>query len=927
MAPKHAAKRNAAAAKKGAKPKLVPEPPKIASTDAINAEVQSRLAAHDALIKDHFDDLVTGAPTDHSGYARYREVDAAAALGAGKPYVCACPLYWLNVSFEFQPNLPKYQKRIDNLETHFFEEPRNLSEPILVYVNPAEMPHKMKGSLRAFDAPEMRDALRQAVSNAISAKKGRKVMNEWHQILMGVPMRFEAGIAVIKNFSKINTYWSQKVTSLMRIYEIMDFKRQLEIVTEEKQNKVTLHAHYKGLKMAQSSEEVSISFIEVANMLYFNMLNSPRIQQLCFTLDQEPVNPLDSIYKLREIAIICEKKEPLMFWALGMLCDWWHLKDGRDSIPIRALKDTASDVSLVKLMIFKKQLKEKLVRQMDTDFPLWTEQVKNEIRAATESIQSCRKLLGVYDDDENKIVYEPRGSWPESADRFLLIFEAVIYGWEHDETIMAQLKNRRSVDDVLDCKSIKAFVDKAKELYNKETADPDEVEEEKKKDMEAAAEIVADELAVSANLSQAEALLKQMESGALEIEAGDELLATIKAGLRVAERRVAAHVNFAVDWNSDEKDDLSSQIKNLPITKIRGDEESKAYVAIVLDSKVVCESGSQAKYRLPPTRAAQMQRLLDAVLCTREDGDLSEGDALVVLDGGRDETWLNKSVLKFLPAKKYEVNKHILVYTYESVEKRMERASKAALSLHEGVHFISHAELKIKVQPRLHTQGNTRGNVLGPYNKASWTDSSETWLLPSAVKREVFGKDNLPLPGGSCPIEHEKDAAAKNSELVPVFFHDSPPVVAQEILHYLQAKMVVDLTPACGNHAFECLRKRVPYLGICLSERHRDLLMKKLVSRTMAAMSDSADDCLYDATFAQALKKASESADALAESKETDIDKKKTEKKRKNTNPDDKKKKQQKPEAKEEPEPSSSDNTSSRDELMKKIQAAAAESS
>ena len=245
----------------------------------------------------------------------------------------------------------------------------------------------------------------------------------------------------------------------MRIYEIMDFKKQLELVTDTKQNKVTLHAHYQGLKMAQSSEEVSVAFIECANMIYNNMLISPRIQQLLFMLDQNAkCNPLDSIYKLREIAVLCEKKEQWMFWALSMISDWWYHRDGTDPIPIRTLKD-GQDVSLVRLMLFKRTMKEKLLRMMDSDFPLWEAHVKNNIRAVVESVQKCREALGYYDagDEKEKVVFEPRGSWPESADRFLLIFEAVIYGYEHDETIMAQLKNRRSVEDVLECKTIKTL--------------------------------------------------------------------------------------------------------------------------------------------------------------------------------------------------------------------------------------------------------------------------------------------------------------------------------------------------------------------------------------------------------------------------------------------------------------------------------------
>ena len=418
-------------------------------------------------------------------------------------------------------------------------------------------------------------------------------------------------------------------------------------------------------------------------------------------------------------------------------------------------------------------------------------------------------------------------------------------------------------------------------MYKKETADPDEVAEEAKKDIETDAQVVAEELAVSANLSQAESLLKQMEAGGLEVD--EETQTKIKAGLRVAERRVASHVALVVDWNSDEKDSLATQMKALQMSKVRGEEEERKHVAIVFDSKTICESGSQAKYRLPPTRAAQVQRLLDAVLSTREDGDLAEGDALVLLDGGREDSWLTKAIVKHLPGKKYETLKHILTYTPDSVEKRMERASKSPLSLHEGVWFLTQTELKCKVQPRLHAQGNTRGNVLGPFAKSSWADAGETWLLPASVKKEVLGKDNLPLPGGSCPVEHEAETRGAGGSMVPVFYHDSPAVVAEELVHYLQAKAVIDLTPGCGNWALQCLRKRIPYLGVALSDRHKDLLGKKLVSRTLQAMSDTADESLYDATYAQALKIVAEASGQKIEKGQDEQPKKRPRKKKETT--------------------------------------------
>ena len=401
---------------------------------------------------------------------------------------------------------------------------------------------------------------------------------------------------------------------------------------------------------------------------------------------------------------------------------------------------------------------------------------------------------------------------------------------------------------------LRDYIAKAKELYAKETAPPSEVDEEAKNEGgdEHLAAVVADELAVSANLSQAETFLKQIQSN--EVECSAESLNKVKAAVRVAERRVTSVVHLVVDYMEADAENLDAQLKGLVPATIRGDEEVKSYVAVVLDAKTLCESGSQSKYRLPPTRGPHVLRLLNALLSTRDDGDLSEGDVLIALDGGKDGDWDIKNVIKHLPSKKYESFKHLVTYTHESAEKRMERASKNNLQLHESVSFISVNELQFKVQPRLVTSGTTRGNVLGPFSRPSWSDSSETWLLPHATKKSIFGKDNMPLPGGPCPIAHESSTALKKDEMAPVFFHEAPSVLASELIHYVQARAVVDLTPGSGHWALQCIRSRIPYCGVCMTDAHKDLLFKKLVSRTLTAMTDASEEELFDAGFAKELK-------------------------------------------------------------------------
>ncbi len=368
--------------------------------------------------------------------------------------------------------------------------------------------------------------------------------------------------------------------------------------------------------------------------------------------------------------------------------------------------------------------------------------------------------------------------------------------------------------------------------------------------------IIADELAVSSNLSQAESLLKQAEASG-----GDsnlEAINVVKAGLRVAERRVAGQVHLVVDGEGDGPS-LDSQLKGLLPVTVRGDEESKSFIAIIIDAKILCESGSQAKYRVPSTRGPHVQRLLDGFLSTREDGDLAEGDVLIALDGGKDNDWCSKSVAKYLPSKKYETTKHLITYTYESVEKRMERASKTPLQLHESCTFITQGDVDYKVQARLVASGNTRGNVIGPLTKPSWVDGSETWLLPMSVKRNLFGKSNMPLPGGACPVPHEQDTHAKKDELVPCFYHEAPAILAAELAHFVCARAVVDLTPGSGHWGLHSVRHRIPYVGICLTECHKTLLQKKLVSRTLSCMADPQEETLFDASFAKEIKGLTES--------------------------------------------------------------------
>ena len=212
---------------------------------------------------------------------------------------------------------------------------------------------------------------------------------------------------------------------------------------------------------------------------------------------------------------------------------------------------------------------------------------------------------------------------------------------------------------------------------------------------------------------------------------------------------------------------------------------------------------------------------------------------------------------------------------------------------------------------KLSPKTNTRGNVIGPIDKTDLKDTDATWTIAWADKKEMYGAENLPLPGGQCPVEHKKTKAIKGSDpklyafccvecvlfsalcvvcdldvrvfgfsfehlglrrsarfgaalwdpafvsrnmrrilrsdLVPAFYHEGPPALATELAHLVQASAIIDLTPGSGHWAMYAVRRQIPYLGCCYTQKHADMLYTKLRSKILSAAMDANDSDLYDA--------------------------------------------------------------------------------
>jgi hypothetical protein len=296
-------------------------------------------------------------------------------------YVCSLPFYAIDTMFELQPNVPKRRERIVELKDHFFDKPTKYpDEGITCAVHEDEDCEALLGRLKPICPPEMRDAYRMAIGLAVlDTATSSDDMDEWFASLCSVQFRIKVALkgglsdSMFKDICQKREDIGKKLenvrcSNLMRSYEVMDLKVQLEPV-KGKLKPPQVAALYGEIKLASTSEVVSATFVEVSVMLHGGPMKNSEVRDVCFKFGARGLkNPMDSVHKIRKVVIACNKNEDDMSWAFPMLYDWWVSTDTVEAIPLRALKGTVpghDGKSLIDLLLFKRTIRDKLYAMME----------------------------------------------------------------------------------------------------------------------------------------------------------------------------------------------------------------------------------------------------------------------------------------------------------------------------------------------------------------------------------------------------------------------------------------------------------------------------------------------------------------------------------------------------------------------------------
>ena len=63
-----------------------------------------------------------------------------------------------------------------------------------------------------------------------------------------------------------------------------------------------------------------------------------------------------------------------------------------------------------------------------------------------------------------------------------------------------------------------------------------------------------------------------------------------------------------------------------------------------------------------------------------------------------------------------------------------------------------------------------------------------------------------------------------------------PSTCPQDLLRRFYGKVVIDLTPGSGVFAATCIAQRIPYVGFCFTEKHKEVLTSRLEMLTLKSM-------------------------------------------------------------------------------------------
>jgi len=386
-----------------ATPKAKPsQPAQKAEPDAVqhvNAEFFATLTEDLAIINDHpvFRDLVSQMPLG----ALSDDMAAAPALKksrtSGKQkipmpllgtqsafsideyrftmshkgkYKCACNEWWLEPFFVMQTGIPYITSNITNMVETTFNNADTYDGTTIVRIPDKNYnPLEHKGKLQRLSPEEPFFAKIKKIRLLIDNGATEDELLPWKASILGASFQFELHTdfnetALPRHLNMRETSKDEAIAvgrdNVQRVYEVQKVRVNLGGAEKKAISNEKLSEYYDNkIVLSKSSEKVSKSFLEIANLLWatiFVKWDNICILRMC-SEEWSAVNggPLNSVYKLQVVVSKSDRDPRMITWVLASVFD--NCRDGKTvpgEISLRGLKDgIGGNKGLVDVYMFK----------------------------------------------------------------------------------------------------------------------------------------------------------------------------------------------------------------------------------------------------------------------------------------------------------------------------------------------------------------------------------------------------------------------------------------------------------------------------------------------------------------------------------------------------------------------------------------------
>ena len=446
-----------------------------------------------------------------------------------------------------------------------------------------------------------------------------------------------------------------------------------------------------------------------------------------------------------------------------------------------------------------------------------------------------------------------QASWPITHKKLSTFVENILYKNVYEKEIKQNVANKQSGSELFTLLAVKEEFDAIKQAIVPKKEDSDEP----KKGSESKADNPQDEDDVAYMPPDAEetaqaVIKKYQEQAYVLVDQSVQLVVEAKDAKAMADLLRESWAKFGID----------------PVG------ENPLYDIGVYDIKMSGEVVTHPHLRIMSFRDEHWEKMAKAFLRSMlpvGNDALAEvnwpaSSPIVLLDGGKghkdcafhDPFKIEKKVM----VKESHLTIHISEASIELRRQRQKLTAPLSMCSHETARVYLLDNLNSPYVRRRHYEGSSASSGIGP---VAYTTDDDAWVKTFKDKKDIYGKTNRIAPGGRTPGVDSELAAKmkrKDEDREHVFFFTLPWKFYEDLYRCLGARTATGLTLGDAQMAIGAMMAEVPFVGVCLTEQHRNGVRKHLANTVFKGFFTEGSS-FYDARIAKDLQEA-----GLAKAKE-----------------------------------------------------------